>query len=164
MGCGAGALGTRRGHTLGFYRSQRAVSSPQAGDLLRLDEVFRQTTDGALAALAYHSVHRDGQDQVDVWAIFATLRFARAEEWLALLGGKHLLSQSPLYQQCMAEKECETNQAALIRFLKARFGEVPEELAAQIRTVTDPEQLGRGIDHAAVCTSLKDFRKRFARK
>jgi predicted transposase YdaD len=98
-----------------------------------------------------------------ITAIFATMRYARAEEWLRLLGGKTMLAQSSLYQQWMDEKERETRQDAIIRVLKARFTEVPEQLAAEIRTVTDSEHLGRGIDHAALCTSLKDFRKRFAK-
>jgi hypothetical protein len=38
-------------------------------DLLRLDETFRQGADVLLTALAYRPVHRDGQDQLDVWAV-----------------------------------------------------------------------------------------------
>ena len=37
-------------------------------DLLRLDAGFRQAPEVSLAALAYRPAHRDGQDQVDVWA------------------------------------------------------------------------------------------------
>jgi hypothetical protein len=38
-------------------------------DLLRLGEAFRQAAEVSLAALAYRPAHRDGQDQVDVWAV-----------------------------------------------------------------------------------------------
>jgi hypothetical protein len=38
-------------------------------DVLRLDESFRRGDDGSLAALAYRPAHREGQDQVDVWAV-----------------------------------------------------------------------------------------------
>jgi hypothetical protein len=74
-----------------------------------------------------------------------------------------MLYQSPLLQKWMDETTRTTRQNAIIRFLKARFDEVPEELAAEIRTVTDLEHLGRGIDAAALCTSLKNFRKRFTK-
>jgi hypothetical protein len=86
-------------------------------------------------------------------------------EWeLTMLGGKTMLSQSPLYQKWMDENTCATRQEAIVSFLEERFESVPEELAAEIQTVTDLEHLKRGIKDAARCTSLKDFRKRFARR
>jgi hypothetical protein len=97
-------------------------------------------------------------------AIFARMRYARAEEWLNLLGGEKMLSQSPLYQKWMAANSCENKHEDIVSVLEARFGTVPEELAAEIRTVTDLEHLKRGIKVAARCTSLKDFHKRFAKK
>jgi hypothetical protein len=96
-------------------------------------------------------------------AIMASARFANAEQWLALLGVKNVLTQFPLVQKWMAEKECADKQAAIVSVLEARLGTVPEELAVQIRAVTDLERLERGIKQAAVCTSLADFRKRFTR-
>ena len=38
-------------------------------DVLRLDPAFRQDADVSLAALAYRPARRDGQDQVDAWAV-----------------------------------------------------------------------------------------------
>jgi hypothetical protein len=115
------------------------------------------------ARIEQHARPEERATLLTITAIFATMRYPRAEEWLTMLGGKTMLSQSPLYQKWMDENTCATRQDAIIRILKARFDEAPEELAAQIRTVSDLEQLERGIDHAALCISLKDFRKRLAK-
>jgi hypothetical protein len=70
-----------------------------------------------------------------------------------------MLAESPLYQQWMAE----ANQTAILRFLEARFGVVPEEIAAQVHSLTDLEKLESAIRHAARCKGFADFRKRLAR-
>jgi hypothetical protein len=98
-----------------------------------------------------------------ITAIMASARFANAEQWLALLGGKNVLTHLPLYQKWMEEQTCVTKQADIVSILEARFGTVPEELAAHIRTVADLGKLERGIKQAALCSSLTDFRKRFAK-
>jgi hypothetical protein len=105
---------------------------------------------------------RERSTLLTITAILTTLRFGYAERWLALLGGKAVVSHSPLYQKWMEEKECEVNQAAILSVLEARFGAVPEELTAQVRSVTDLQQLREGIKQAARCKSCKDFRNRFA--
>jgi hypothetical protein len=81
----------------------------------------------------------------------------------SVLGGKTMLAESPLYQKWMAEKECETKQAAIVSVLQARFGAVPEEVAAQVRSVADVTKLEQAIKHAVCCTGFDDFRKRLAR-
>jgi hypothetical protein len=98
-----------------------------------------------------------------ITSIMATMRYTGAERWIEALGGKTMLAESPLYQKWMAEKECETKQEAILRFLLGRFGEVPEAVAAQVRAVTDLEKLDAAIDNAARCGSLDAFRKRLAR-
>jgi hypothetical protein len=71
-------------------------------------------------------------------------------------------SHSPLYQKWVEEERCATRQAAILSFLEARFGIVPEELAAHVRSVTDLQKLQEGIKQAALCKNCKDFRNRFA--
>jgi hypothetical protein len=99
-----------------------------------------------------------------ITAIMTATRFGHTEQWLALLGGKNVVTHSPLYQKWMEEERCATTQANIVSFLEGRFGTMPEELAAHIRAVTDLEKLERGVKQAAVCTSLTDFRKRFAKR
>ncbi len=74
-----------------------------------------------------------------------------------------MLAESPLYQQWMAEMKCETRQEAIVTVLGARFGAIPEEVTAHVRSVTDLAKLERAIKHAARCTGFDDFRKRLAR-
>jgi hypothetical protein len=56
-------------------------------DVLRLGEAFRQGADVSLAALAYRPTHRDGQDQVDAWAVPLRVGGALPVLPLALRGG-----------------------------------------------------------------------------
>jgi hypothetical protein len=98
-----------------------------------------------------------------VTAILTGLRFGYAERWLELLGGKKVVSDSPVYQKWMEEQACATRQADIVAFLKARFGAVPEDLAARIRSVTDLQKLEEAVTLAGRCTSLDAFRRRFAK-
>ncbi len=97
-----------------------------------------------------------------ITSILAGLRYTEAEEWIATLGGKSMLAESPLYQKWMAERDRETKQAAIISFLRARFGEVPETVVVQVNGITDLEKLEETIQHAGGCKSIADFRKRIA--
>jgi hypothetical protein len=154
------------------------VGKVAAAELLALEEVAlvpllpltrsRESTE-TLLQQCKDRIEQQGQPRergtlLTITAILATLRFGYAERWLALLGGKEVVSHSPLYQKWMDEKECADNQAAILSFLEARFGAaVPEELTAHVRSVTDLQKLREGIKQAGRCKSLKDFRNRFAK-
>jgi hypothetical protein len=98
-----------------------------------------------------------------VTAILTSLRFGHPEHWLELLGGKKVVSDSPLYQKWMEEQACATRQADIVAFLKARFGAVSEDLTARIQSVTDLQKLEEAVTLAGRCTSLDAFRRRFAK-
>ncbi len=70
--------------------------------------------------------------------------------------------ESPLYQKWIAENERENTQADIIGFLEARFGDVPEVVATQVRSISDLAALKEAIKHAAKSKSIADFRKRIA--
>jgi hypothetical protein len=64
-------------------------------------------------------------DQADLLAvsqILAGLRYPN-EQLLAILGGRGVMIESPLVNEIVAEKL----QMAIMRFLRGRFGEVPQE-------------------------------------
>jgi hypothetical protein len=98
-----------------------------------------------------------------ITSILASLRYTEARGWIELLGGKPMLAESPLYQEWMADQDRETKKAAILRVLRVRLGEVPELVATQVRSFTDPAKLDETLDHAALCKSFADFRKRIAR-
>jgi hypothetical protein len=101
---------------------------------------------------------------VTITAIMASLRSGHVEHWLALMGGRKVVEHSPLYQHWMAESARTHRQEAIASVLATRFGLLPEELGAMIRSVTELDRLKEGIVHAAACKSLKDFQKRFTTK
>ncbi len=93
-----------------------------------------------------------------ITSILASLRYTGAEEWLEAIGGKSMLAESPLYQKWMAEAKCEADHAAIVLILEERFGEVPEPVAVQVRSITDLVKL----EQAMRCNSIADFRIRIA--
>jgi hypothetical protein len=107
---------------------------------------------------------QDRPTLLTVTAIMAGMRSYHAEHWLALLGGKNVVVEhSSVYQYWLAEHIRTTRQADIVSFLEARFGPVPEEVAAHVRTVTDLDKLEQGIRLAAQSASIKAFHKRFAK-
>jgi hypothetical protein len=95
-----------------------------------------------------------------ITSILAGLRYTEATGWIETLGGKSMLAESSVYQKWMAEKECETKQVDIVFILEERFGDVPEAIAVQVRSITDPEKLKEWMRHSLHCKSIADFRKR----
>ena len=62
--------------------------------------------------------------------------------------------ESPLIQELVAERA----HKAILRFLAARFGSVPLEIAATVESVQDEAKIDDLIDWAARCPSLDEFR------
>ncbi len=61
--------------------------------------------------------------------------------------------ESPLIRELVAESK----QDAILRFLQARFGPVPEDLAASIRAIPAERRLDELIDRAGRCRTLATF-------
>jgi hypothetical protein len=81
---------------------------------------------------------------------------------LAILGGKQAMIESPLIQEIVSEAVHEACHEAILDFLRTRFGEVPEELEKQIRSVVDRDGLRELTRSAAACADLDGFRKTMA--
>ena len=81
----------------------------------------------------------------------------------ALLGGREVMIQSPLYQEIVAESELkgatEAKREALLDFLVGRFGPAAEALEVELKAV-EFERLRDLIKFAAKCRNLASFRKR----
>lgn len=67
------------------------------------------------------------------------------------------MKESPIYQEIVQEGAAMGKQDAIIHFLTARFGHVPEEVARAIESVEEAEELDRLIEWAARCQSLEEF-------
>ena len=84
-------------------------------------------------------------------------------ELLSLLGEHGMNMQkvfdaSPTIQRIKAETASDTSRKDILHWLEKRFGPVPEELAAHLRTVNDQNTLDRLLDAAFDCSSLETFR------
>ncbi len=127
------------------------TQSPESPELL-----FRQSWE----RIDRQSRRDQREPLLTITSILASLRYTEAEGWIETLGGNSMLAESPLYQKWMAQKEIETKQADIVFILEDRFANLPEEVAVQVRGLTDPEQLKDALRHAFRCKSLKDFRRR----
>jgi hypothetical protein len=80
----------------------------------------------------------------------------------ALLGGREVMIQSPLYQEIVAESKregaTETLQWATLKALVNRFGEAAKDLEVELKAV-DYDRL-EGLFHRALsCPDLASFRE-----
>jgi len=80
-------------------------------------------------------------------------------ELLAILGGKHVVDESPLIKEIVAENTQKARQEAILEFLQARFGPVPEEISGRLRQVRAQKKLKALIKHAARSPDLESFRR-----
>ena len=65
---------------------------------------------------------------------------------------------SPLIREIVAEN----TQNDIVKVLRARFDEVPEEIVERLRKVSAERKLSTLIKHAAQCPNLASFRKRLS--
>ncbi len=82
------------------------------------------------------------------------------EALLAIFGGSRTVIESPLLNRILAQKARQTTQANILRFLKMRFGTVPDEIAEKLQTVEDDSRLEDLLDFTAICSDLEAFRVR----
>ena len=98
------------------------------------------------------------QERADLLAVTQLLARLRYNDprLLELLGGRAAMIESPLLDELVAE----ARTADLLRYLHGRFGPLPEELQAAVRSVEDSRRLDDLITAAAECDSLDAFRAR----
>ena len=69
-----------------------------------------------------------------------------------------VIDASPWLRSIKADTARETASHMILRRLEKRFGAVPEDMAAHLRTVTDLQQLDTLLDVAYECSDLEGFR------
>jgi len=68
--------------------------------------------------------------------------------------------ESPVLQEFLQEAGVERGRKYILRFLAARFGPVPQEIASALQRIEVESQLEELIDCAATCPDLDAFRTR----
>jgi hypothetical protein len=80
-----------------------------------------------------------------------------------LLGGRHTMIESPIYEEIFADAERKGAIAALqeatITLLGIRFGETAQGIEAELKGIDDNNRLKELFERAARCRSLASFRK-----
>lgn len=86
-------------------------------------------------------------------------RVNRGAAWEPVLEGFSMI-ESPLIAELLAEAKVQDRIEMLLRAIRKRFDELPEEMAASIRACKDGDQLGRWFDAALEAETLEQFRQR----
>jgi hypothetical protein len=77
---------------------------------------------------------------------------------IAIFGGRQVMIESPLIQELVEEAARNTAHKYILLNLEARFGPVPENLAAQVCTILDEQRLQDLQRLASLCPDLEAFR------
>ncbi len=94
-----------------------------------------------------------------VTQVLTKLRFPQPH-LLQLLGGTQIMIESPLLKELLDEKEQEVKQGTILDALTERFKAVPDDLAREVRAVTNLRRLSDLFRFSVKCRSLKEFQKR----
>ena len=70
--------------------------------------------------------------------------------------------ESPLIQEIVARTRHEKTQELIVRFLTGRFGPLPLDLAAELRTIADEPKLDDLLEWATRCPDLDTFRAKLS--
>jgi predicted transposase YdaD len=91
-----------------------------------------------------------------VTAVLAQLRFSELE-LLALLGGEQAMIESPLLKEIEKRGRMEGLRRAIEKMLAGRFGPVPEELSAKLRSIKSERKLEALASQAGLYADLTAF-------
>jgi hypothetical protein len=82
----------------------------------------------------------------------------RSEQWRKALEA-FKMNESPVAREWRAEAELKGQAKMLVAVLKGRFGTLPDDLLALIRSNTDPDKFERWAHSAATSITIEEFRK-----
>ena len=110
--------------------------------------------------------HPDYENLLVVTQFLLPLRYSQdkmlLERLRALLRGREVMIQSPLYQEIVQESsegETKARQPDILKFLRGRFGPAAEALKVELKAL-EFDRLDELVEFAAKCRNLASFRKR----
>jgi hypothetical protein len=104
------------------------------------------------AVIDQHARAEEHDQLLTVTQVFTRLRYKDAK-LLSILGGKKTMTESPLIREITAER----SHKHILRLLGMRFGSVPPELEAEVRSILDESVLDAAIELAAFSPDLVHF-------
>ena len=99
-----------------------------------------------------HAPADEHESLITVTQVFTRLRY-KDPKLLSILGGKTVMIESPLIREIVAE----SSHKHILKFLVTRFGPVPPELAAEVRSILDETVLDAVVELAASSPDLEHF-------
>ena len=99
-----------------------------------------------------HAPAAEREQLLTVTEVFTSLRY-KDPDLLSILGGKKAMIESPLIREIVAER----SHKDILRVLRNRFGPVPPELEAEVRSILDESVLDAPMDLATFSPDLEHF-------
>ena len=99
-----------------------------------------------------HAPAAEREQLLTVTEVFTSLRY-KDPNLLSILGGKIVMIESPLIREIVAERR----HKDILRFLRNRFGPVPPEPEAEVRSILDETVLDAAVDLATFSPDLEHF-------
>lgn len=102
----------------------------------------------------------DGDGRGNLLAVIQVLIGLRYDDprFLAMFGGEGAMIESPVLQRFAANQERKGMVKLLTKMLERRFGIIPEDLIAALRTIQDETTLIQLSESADRCPDLAAFR------
>ena len=117
------------------------ADEPPAVVLRRCREVIHQ-----------HAPHEEHDRLITVTQVFTRLRY-KDPNLLSILGGKTVMIESPLIRELTGER----SHKLILKALMTRFGPVPPDLEADVRSILDEDVLETAMGLAVSSTDLDRF-------
>jgi hypothetical protein len=99
-----------------------------------------------------HAPAAEHEQLLTVTQVFTSLRY-KDPNLVSILGGKNAMIESPLIREITAER----SHKHILRALRTRFGPVPPELEAELKSILDESVLDAAIELAVSSPSLERF-------
>jgi hypothetical protein len=99
-----------------------------------------------------HAPPEEHDQLITVTQVFTRLRY-KDPNLLSILGAKTVMIESPLIREIVAE----STHKHILKFLATRFGPVPPELEAEVRSILDESVLDAAIELAAFSSDRDHF-------
>jgi hypothetical protein len=99
-----------------------------------------------------HAPAREHEPLLSVAQVFTRLRY-KNPDLLSILGEKKVMLESPLIREVTAER----SHKHILRLLVIRFGAVPPDVEAEVRSILDEDVLDTALALAATSPDLERF-------
>ena len=124
--------------------------------LMQADEPPETVLRRCREVIDQHAPAEEHESLITVTQVFTRLRY-KDPNLLSILGGKTAMIDSLVRSLLIRELTAERSHKHILKFLATRFGSVPPELAAEVRSILDETVLDAVVELAASSPDLEHF-------